>query len=102
MVIKVTTEQLRTAAYEASGYIKRVYESFDNIESIIKATSGYWEGEGQAAFLKSYLDRIGKIDKALMGFQDNIDDLLKIAGIYETTESRITDNNSALWSDVIV
>ena len=102
MKIKVTTEQLRTAADEASGYIKRVCEHFDNIESIIKATSGYWEGEGQAAFVKSYSDRIGKIEKIMMEFQDNIDDLRKIAGIYELTESRIKENNSALRSDVIV
>ena len=82
MKIRVTTEQLRTAADEASVYINKVSEHFDSIKSTVCATSGYWEGEGQEAFRRSYMDRLDRIERALKGFGENADDLRRIAGIY--------------------
>lgn len=102
MKIRVTTQQLRAAADEASGYIDKVSKQFEQIESIVNATAGYWEGDGQAAFRKSYTDRLEKIEKALRGFQDNVDDLRKIAGIYEVTEEEAAESVEPLLSDVIV
>lgn len=102
MKIRVSTGQLRAAAKDAAGCIDTVSMHFDNIEELVRTSSTYWSGEGQEAYLQSYIARIERIQQALAGFRDNIGDLEQIAGIYEAAEKEVAQSTEPLSSNVII
>ena len=99
---KVTPEQLERQSDSVSRSVSRIERSFDEIENIVKGTAGYWNGEAADLFRDTAADFKEEITTMLLRMTEHIDDLKRMAGIYEEAESKAEETIQSLPTDVIV
>lgn len=100
--LKVTPEILEQRADDFWRIIKSIDTHFQQIEAISEKTRGYWRGEAGDADREgfgSYKDDIAYI---LGRLDEHPSDLLKMAGIYKTTERGNEGLNAQLKTDLII
>ncbi len=102
MILKVKTEQLMTAASEVDRQVNKLRKHFQQIDTIVKRSSSYWEGNGQQAYYRVYQHKYSNIESALQHISQNADSLRTIAGVYTATEAEITEEIGILSDDVII
>lgn len=86
-VTKVDTARLASAAGTLKEKIRKAETSYNNVMNIVKNTNRYWIGQAGDEHRSAFLDQQDDIDQILVRLKEHPDDLLKIAGIYEETES---------------
>lgn len=100
--LKVTPEVLEQRADVFWEIIKNIDNHFERILDISSKTRGYWRGEaGDAdrAGYDSYKDDMAYI---LGRLDEHPSDLLKMAGIYKTTERGNAQVSDQLRTDLII
>lgn len=102
IVIAVKTDRLVTSAADVEAKIRRLEQAFSSIDQTITGSKRYWEGEGVSAYQTAYQKKMDIIKTALKRFQENVDDLREIAGVYEQAEREVAENNAALSSEGII
>jgi WXG100 family type VII secretion target len=102
MRIRVKTEELAAIADEVENQISSMRRQLDVVGNIVNKSTGYWEGEGQNAYMERYRSKSDEVENALKRFSDDVVNLRTIAGIYVTTEEAATEAANSLSSDVIV
>lgn len=102
IVIAVKTERLITSASDVETKIKRLEQAFSSIDQTVAGSRRYWEGEGISTYQTAYQRKMDVIRTALRRFQENVDDLREIAGVYEQAERDVAANNAALSSEGII
>ncbi len=102
MRLKVKTEELVMAASEVQTQINSMRRQFDRAGNIVKKSSGYWEGDGQAAYLRAYEEKYDSVENALRYFESHVRNLQTMAGVYEAAETAASEEVEKLQEDVIV
>ncbi len=100
--VLVETEVLRSYADEVEESIQRLKDSFSNIESIVSRVNSYWDGDGMEQCKMSYAQKESMIDISVNNLKKSVNDVLEMAGIYESVEQVNMEEADALPSDVIV
>ena len=100
--IKVTTETLLSVSAEVTQKINKVQKAFDEIDTVVRGTSSYWEGEGHGKCCDYYQIRQDDYDRILREFKTHIENLQRIAGGYKEAESAATMHAQVLPVDVII
>ena len=100
--ITVSTEVLREKAGEISTTANTIKREWEEIRRIVTNSEYYWQGKSSRKHLDLLKKSSEDADTITRRLAEHPEDLLKMAGIYEDTEQKITELNIALPSDVIV
>lgn len=100
MYIKVTPAELKNQSDQVLSDIKSIEKHWRNIETIIKGTKHYWEGEASNTHLRIYKDIEDDVNKVIDRLKENPVKLQTMAGVYEETESSAVSASSELPTDV--
>ena len=65
MVIKVTPAELKNQSNQVLTDIKAIEKHWKNIESLVKGTKNYWEGDASNTHIRIYRDVKDDVDKIL-------------------------------------
>jgi WXG100 family type VII secretion target len=99
--LKVDVDALVEKSSEISDVVGKIKTSYESLKSIAEASSGYWEGDAANAFRK-YVKSIDKdMQSVLKRLGEHPTDLLKMADVYEKTESAIIEQADTLPENVI-
>lgn len=99
--VKAEPEVLRTTASEVTGLIRALQSDFDELQNCVKQTSRYWAGAAGDQY-RGEFDAEKKVTSELLTLLGKYPtDLLSMAGIYTEAEHTVTQNNSALPSDIL-
>ena len=90
-VLRYDTARLESAASTLKDRIKAAETSYDNVMTIVRNTSRYWIGEAGNEHRRAFLEERDDIDEILVRLKEYPDDLLKIAGLMEETETKTND-----------
>lgn len=101
MIVKVTIEELKKASGEIKTQLDKVRTEFSEIENVMSKTSVYWQSEAADVHRNRFNDKKEDIREAIARFNEQIDDLEKMAGIYEAAERTNISTAASLPSDVI-
>ncbi len=101
MEILVTTEELLAKAEEIHNFTGRLKQQLESIETEVHTTSGFWKGDGNAAFIRHYNNSREQADIIVWRFQEHVTDLREMAGVYEATEKKIVELTETLPGDVL-
>ena len=99
--LKVSTDVLREVASEVYENISNTRSAFDEIRNIVSSSRSHWEGNGNEAYINSFLRKTDRINEALRRFTENASDLEKMAGVYEAVERENTSITGGLPQNVI-
>ena len=102
ITIKVDTSVLEARADVAEKQIQNVRNHFESIAQIVNRSTSYWEGDANDAHRREYGEYQDDIEECLARFQENVDDLRKIAGIYKENEQVNTEFSHELPDNLIV
>lgn len=100
--LKVTPDVLKSQAQAIKSEISSIEKQWANIETLIKRSKGYWEGEASQQHIKYYNEVKEPVKKVIKRLKEHPDDLLKMAGIYDTAEKQAASLANTLPDDVIV
>lgn len=100
--IKVNTALLEEKAGNAEKKINLVRNKFANIEQSVRQSVSYWEGDANEAHRREYEEYKEEIETALARFQENVDDLRRIAGVYDKAAADAENLSGDLPVDVIL
>lgn len=100
--LKVKPDVLKSQAQAIKSEISSIEKQWANIEILIKRSKGYWEGEASQQHQKYYNEVKESVRKVIRRLKEHPDDLLKMAGIYDTAEKQAASLANTLPDDVIV
>lgn len=100
--LKVKTEVLQAQAANVSSEISKIEKEWKNIETLIKRSKGYWEGEASNQHIQYYQEVKDPVNKVISRLKEHPTDLLKMAGIYSTAEQEAAGLTNALPDEVII
>lgn len=101
MTILASSQALEDQANKVEQRMKSMKEKFHRIHSIVNASGGYWEGRASQAHREVYQSYLESIDGILMRFQQNAENLRKIAQNYKSTGKSIEENIQELPDNII-
>ena len=99
--LKVNTEQLKEIADSTRASINKAKDVFTNLEKTATKVNTYWEGRGENAHMACFQKSADSVEPILESFYSMVDNLLQVAGIYETAEKQNISDISVLPDDVI-
>lgn len=99
--IQVDTDVMVKKADEVSGAISRMERSFNELQSIVSRTGGYWTGEAAENYRKMFRDEKENISQILKRLEEHPSDLKMMAVGYDNTERNLQQENQRLQSDYI-
>ena len=99
-VLKVTPEELITAAQDISKQISNVEQAFRNTGNTISNSLSYWEGDASRLHQKKYKDLEPEIAALLEKLKKRPVALLKMAGLYKETETLNTQEAQKLPDNI--
>lgn len=102
VTLKVAPSVLKTQSGVVSSEINTLEQAWREMESVIKKTKGYWEGQASNQHLEYYNDVKDDMETIIRRLKEHPVDLLKMAGIYEESENMAQQIASSLPEDVIV
>ncbi|MBR0308479.1 MAG: WXG100 family type VII secretion target [Mogibacterium sp.] len=100
MVIKVTPAELKNQSNQVLTDIKAIEKHWKNIESLVKGTKNYWEGDASNTHIRIYRDVKDDVDKILKRLKENPVKLQQMAGVYEETEGMAENTANELPTDL--
>lgn len=102
IVLKVTPEVLTRMADDIEKQISDIQNQFDSVDTEINKTRSYWEGDASDTHKAQYDSLKDEISEAVTRLKSQPVNLLKMAGLYEETESSAEEAAQSLSADVIV
>lgn len=102
IVLKVKPDVLKTKANSITKSINSIEKELGEIETIILGTKKYWEGDASTTHQKSYKDIKDDVPKVIKRLKEHPTDLLKMANLYDSTETANKTAATKLPSNVIV
>ena len=101
-ILKVTPEQLETAAGEFANKGTTVGNLTSEMTQLVEGLNSVWEGEAATAFTTKFRQLDDDIQKMVKMIQEHSNDLNEMARVYREAESINQDEIAALAGDVIV
>lgn len=102
IILKVTPEKLKSTATDVEQQLKQVSDQLKQIGQDIRRTRGFWEGDASNTHMKQYDALEPEIQEILTKLQKRPTELLKMAELYEETETQAKEAALSLSDDVIV
>lgn len=102
ITLKVAPSVLKTQSGVVSSEVSTLERSWRELESVIKKTKGYWEGQASDQHIEYYNDIKDDVEMIIRRLKEHPVDLLKMAGIYEESEAAAQQIASSLPEDVII
>ena len=99
--IKVTPDVLRRQADEVESLVKGIKVKFDSIKTVMDKTKGHWIGWGGDAHRAGYEAGKADLEEILKRLLEHPVDLRQMAGVYDSTESKIVTKALSLPTDAI-
>lgn len=99
--LKVSPDSLKSKAQEIDGQINRVESYWNQISQLIKNSKSYWVGDASDEHQKYRNDVEDDVTQVIKRLREHPKDLLKMADVYEKTESELVKQTSSLPDDVI-
>ena len=100
-VLTVNSDVMIEKAGEVSRAIKRMQDAFNDIEDLIRKTSGYWEGAAGDYYRNMYYGYKEEVQKILDRLKEHPEELELMANNYVDVERRNEEENSRLRNDYI-
>lgn len=100
-MLKVTPEQLKSKAGEIQKQINSFENSWNQITQIIQNSKGYWVGDASNAHQKAYKDCQNDVQRIIKRLKEHPQDLMEMAGVYESSEQTAVSLAQALPADII-
>ncbi|MDD3369977.1 MAG: WXG100 family type VII secretion target [Lachnospiraceae bacterium] len=100
-IIKVTPEELITAAGDFSTEAGNISNYTTNMVEIVDGLTSIWEGEAQAAYSTKFHGLDDDIQKMIRMVQEHASDLDEMARQFQNAETSNMDEIGSLLSDVI-
>ncbi len=100
--LKVKTEVLQIQASNVKNEISAIEKEWRNIETLIKRSKGYWEGDASNQHIKYYMEVKEPVNKVIKRLKEHPTDLLKMAGIYSAAEQEAAGLANVLPDEVII
>lgn len=100
MILKVTPETLQSQATEMTTAIEAINASLKVISDTVFYTQRYWQGDAEDKHISNFEEVEPPIVALMKDFATAPVDLLKIAGLYEETESANVQAAAALPDDI--
>lgn len=99
--IKVETSVLKSTAGEVQSLTRTLQEDFDSLQTQVRQTSRYWIGLAGDQYRQEFDAQKQETSEILNILNKYPEDLLTMAGIYDTSEQVNVESASALPSDII-
>lgn len=100
--LRVTPEQLESAAGEFSNKATTVGTLTSNMMDLVNNLNSSWEGEAATAYTSRFNQLEDDIQKMIAMVQEHSNDLIEMAQVYREAETANTEEAEALAGDVIV
>lgn len=102
-ILRVTPEQLESAAAEFSSKGSAISNLTRNMTQMVESLSAVWEGEAATAYIGKFRQLDDDIQKMNRMVQEHVNDLQMMAKTYRDAENDVVSNEiSELPGDVIV
>lgn len=102
VTIRVSSERIRETGETIRQKTDTVGRQLEEMQDTVRMTSGFWEGEGSDLCREAFLEFREGIEELIARLMENVDDLEKIAGVYEESEQTAREEADALPDDVIL
>ena len=94
--IIVDAQVLEKKADEFTTAISTMNQAFLNLQSIMRNTSGYWEGEAAESCRRMFSESQDDIFQIIQRLKDHPQNLLQIAGVVQENERQLTEETVML------
>ena len=84
--LKVSPEEMHSAASELSGYVSAMDQSFRAMRNVMNSSASYWVGVAGDAHRQLYQQQIAKTEEIIARYSEHITDLNAMAGVYTEAE----------------
>lgn len=101
IVLKVSTQQMKQTADSTRAMLNSLKSDFEEIERSVNRTKQYWEGKAAEHYRTTFEQNKETVSEAIARLNEEIEDLQKMAGVYESAENVNTTYASDLPSDVL-
>lgn len=102
IVLKVNPDSLKAKAQEIEGQINRMESYWRQMSQLIQNSKGYWVGDASESHQKYKREVEEDVQKVIKRMREHPEDLLKMADLYEKTESNVVGLTQTLPDDVII
>ncbi|MBQ9065524.1 MAG: WXG100 family type VII secretion target [Blautia sp.] len=99
--LRVTAEELRTAASGIQSAAASVRSSFSAADEAVMSCSSFWEGEAAEKHRNDYMKARERAFEAVKDLEEHPGRLLRMAGVYTEAEQEAGNLASELSNDVI-
>lgn len=86
--LKVSPEEMQSAASELSGYVNTMNECFQQMKNTMQQSAAYWVGEAGNAHRQLYQDQVAKTEEIIARYTEHVRDLNTMAGVYSQAEAQ--------------
>lgn len=101
VTLRVSPEAMRQQALQIQTDVNSIRQQLQYIGDIVLRSTAYWEGEASNSHISSYNSEIkSRCEEVLRRLYEQPDDLLRMAGIYETTEKEDTEHIMSLPQNI--
>lgn len=100
--MKVSPETMIHQANEIKGSLDRIKKLFATIEDCVRRSSGYWEGEASNLHTTRFVKIKERYDVVTRCLNEHPDDLLKMAGLYNDSETKSEEESNSLQSNIFL
>ena len=87
--IRVSPEQLNTAAGQVTAKISNAKNHFDSISQLAENTAGFWSGDAGDKYRKLFVERKPEMEEIFARFREHASDLQTLAANYISKETEI-------------
>lgn len=89
--IKTNTKKLRNGATQVKSDLQTIKRELANLRSQVSMLNGYWSGTGHDEFEKKFNNDCEEVQDFINEVQKYYNDLIKVAGNYETGERAVVN-----------
>ncbi len=101
ITLKVNPDELKSKAAEIKTSIGTVQTAFNEIEKLVAGSKKYWEGDASDRHQQYYKTFEEDIPKVIKRLKDHPENLLTMANLYESTETKNEQLTHKLPDNVI-
>lgn len=100
--LKVTPEQLIEKSEVVKNQIRSVRNHFDQLQTLVNKSQGYWIGDAGDLYRKTYKDQEDNVERILNRLAEHPMDLIAIARNYTDMEAQVDQIIQSLPGDVLL
>lgn len=92
----VSTEALKETAQQVRSLVSALRQDFGKVGNIARNTQSYWQGPAGGRTREAFAAQLAEVEEILTLIGRYPQDLLKIAGVYDSGEANVTSMVNSL------